>query len=427
MSAAAARLVLAGAIIGAIQPSWAQPSPDLTREFQAGVDAFRLGKYAEAKDHLQRARTIDPKLPGPHRFLAAVAKATGDWNGCIEAAREALRLNPQSNEAGDTRKLHDDCRQSAGRAPFRGEYGDGGAIGVSSNVAGASITIRGLGYGATPLPPRPLAAGDIDIVVEKAGWLPVKRTITVLPLVVTDVVVEMEPDPSAATVSNDLGVKPPPAAPTEGWVAIGAGLRGLPGFAIAVDGKPVTLDAKGELTLPPGEYTIEITATGRDAMQRRARIAKGQKRRIDGELVVISQREQREFRGHIFLASGAALAVGGFATMLLAKQADAEARDILRIEKGRPTTIPLDQTTQIEALHTRAEYNDAHDRAKRWALISNIAYGAAVVSAGVSVGYLFLARREKRISAPPKIAVFPIVDAAGGRGAVMSVEGALSW
>jgi hypothetical protein len=237
----------------------------------------------------------------------------------------------------------------------------------------------------------------------------------------------MEPDPTASTVSNDLGVKPQPAAPTEGWLAVGADMRGLPGFAITVDGKPAALDAKGELTLQPGEYTIEITANGRDAMQRRARIGKGQKRRIDGDLVVVSQREQREFRGHIFLAGGAALAVGGFATMLLAKQADSDARDILRIEKGRPTSIPIDQSTQIEALHTRAEYEQAHDRAQRWALISNIAYGAAFVTTGISIGYLFLARQEKRISAPPKFAVFPIVDAGGGRGAVMSVEGALSW
>ncbi len=413
--------------MGTGRSSSAQPSSDLTREFQAGVDAFRLGKYAEAKDHLEKARKIDPKLPGPHRFLAATAQATGDWNMCIEAAREALRLNPDSGEVGDTRKLHDDCRQSAGRAPFRAEFGDGGAIGVSSNVAGASITIRGLGYGATPLAPRPLAAGEVEITIEKAGWLAVKRTVLVLPSIVTDVQVDMEPDPTASTLSNELGVKPQIAAPTEGWIVVDGSLRALPGFAVLVDGQPAVLDNKNEIVVPPGEYLVEIRATGRDPMLRRARIGKGQKRQINGELVSVAQRQHQEFRGHVLLAGGTALALGGFTTMLLAKQADAQARDILRIERSRPTSIPLDTTTMIEPLHTRADYQDAQNRAKRWALISNVAYGAAFITTGVSIAYLYLARREQRYAAKPTFAVVPLVDANGGRGALMTVEGAVSW
>ncbi len=427
MSAVAASLVLASAILGTVRTSLAQPSSDLTREFQAGVDSFRLGKYAEAKDHLEKARKLDPKLPGPHRFLAAVAQATGDWNLCIEAAREALRLNPESGEVGDTRKLHDDCRQSAGRAPFRAEFGDGGAIGVSSNVSGASITIRGLGYGATPLAPRPLAAGEVEILIEKTGWLPVKRTVVVLPLIVTDVQLEMEPDPTASTVSNELGVKPQIAAPTDGFIVVNRGLSALPGFSVLIDGKPTTIDSKNEIVMQPGEYIVEIRATGYDPMLRRARISKGQKRQIAGELVSVAQRERREHRGHLLLAGGTALALGGFTTMLLAKQADAEARDILRIERNRPTTIPLDTTTMIEPLHTRADYEDAQSRAKRWALISNVAYGAAFITTGVSIAYLYLARSERRYAAKPKFAVVPLVDANGGRGALMTMEGAVSW
>ena len=58
----------------------------LTAEFQAGVDAYRLGKYDDAKKHLEAARDLDPKLPGPHRFLAAVAQARGKWDDCIVEA-----------------------------------------------------------------------------------------------------------------------------------------------------------------------------------------------------------------------------------------------------------------------------------------------------------------------------------------------------
>src|SRR5690242_15851743 len=80
----------------------AQPTPQLTQEFQAGVDAFRLGHYDEALRHLVKARDLDPKLPGPHRFIAAVARGQGRWQDCIDEARTALSLNPQSSEATDT-------------------------------------------------------------------------------------------------------------------------------------------------------------------------------------------------------------------------------------------------------------------------------------------------------------------------------------
>src|SRR5437870_13907156 len=88
----------------AARAALAQPVPpaELTKEFQAGVDAFRLGNYDEARVHLEKARAIDPKLPGPHRFLAAVAKAQNKWQECIDGARKALELNPTSVETLDT-------------------------------------------------------------------------------------------------------------------------------------------------------------------------------------------------------------------------------------------------------------------------------------------------------------------------------------
>ena len=104
------------------------PSSDFVREFQAGIDAYRLGAYVEARAHLERARAIDAGLPGPHRFLAAVDAAEGKWQDCIEAARRAIAANPASSEIAATRKLHDDCRASHGLATFVGDYADGGAI-----------------------------------------------------------------------------------------------------------------------------------------------------------------------------------------------------------------------------------------------------------------------------------------------------------
>ena len=113
----------------------AQPVPELTKEFQAGVDAFRLGHFDEARTHLEKARNLDPKLPGPHRFLAALAQAQGRWQDCLDESRVALASNPHSSEAADTRKLHSDCRVSAGRPAYHGaDLADSAAISVTTNI-----------------------------------------------------------------------------------------------------------------------------------------------------------------------------------------------------------------------------------------------------------------------------------------------------
>jgi len=172
----------------------ADTAPELTKEFQAGVDAFRLGHYDEARAHLEKARSIDPKLPGPHRFLAALAQAQGRWQDCLDEARLALAANPHSSEAADTRKLHSDCRTSAGRPAYHGaDLVDSAAISVTTNIPGATVKIGGLTYGGTPLDPRPITAGSHAIEVTKLGYKPVTVTVDALPGIVTDVAVELAP------------------------------------------------------------------------------------------------------------------------------------------------------------------------------------------------------------------------------------------
>jgi tetratricopeptide (TPR) repeat protein len=183
-------LALAAAPLAAAPP---RVSAQLDREFQAGVDAFRLGKYDEARAHLEKAESLDPKLPGPHRFLAAVAKAQRRYADCITETRRALQLNPQSREAAGTRKLHDECRAADGRPPFRSDLGENAAIAVTANVSGATVRIGTLRYGGTPVAPRVIKPGFHELEIEKAGWKPAHFAIDALPGIVTDVVVTLEP------------------------------------------------------------------------------------------------------------------------------------------------------------------------------------------------------------------------------------------
>ncbi len=189
-----ARLCSSVILVVLVPPAAAVPAA-VTREFQAGVDAYRLGKYDDARAHLEKAAAGDAKLPGPHRFLAAVAQAQHRWPDCITETRRALQLNPHSSEAGETRKLHEDCRASDGRAAYHGELGDGAAIAVTSNVPGATVKIAGLRYGGTPVDPRQIKPGTLQAELDKPGYKPATATVEALPGIVTDIAAELEPIP----------------------------------------------------------------------------------------------------------------------------------------------------------------------------------------------------------------------------------------
>ena len=198
------------------QPSTQPPavSAALTREFQAGVDAYRLGKYDDARAHLDKAQAIDPKLPGPHRFLAAVAQAQHRWADCLAEARRALQLNPQSKEIAETRKLHADCRAADGRPAYDGELAEGAAITVTANVTGATVRINGLRYGGTPVAPRPITPGTLEVDVERSGYRPVHLTVEALPGIVTDVAASLEAADARPAPPPGAPGTPPPSPPT---------------------------------------------------------------------------------------------------------------------------------------------------------------------------------------------------------------------
>lgn len=372
----------------------AQPAPELTKEFQAGIDAYRLGHFDEARAHLEKARQLDPKLPGPHRFLAAVAQAQGRWDDCLTEARAALTANPTSSEAADTRKLHGECRTSAGRAAYVGpDLGDGAAVAVTTNVPGATVKIGGLMYGGTPLAPRPIAAGTLEIDIEKPGWKPAHQTIDAPAGIVTDVAIDLEPDPDASTGPVDSGK--PPEVPNIGWLVPPVGA------ALHVDGKPAS---GAEIELAPGTHEVEVRAEAHDPWRRRVRITAGQRVELHPELVVTAAREHDEHVGFIFLAGGGALLAAGFATGLVSEHAASDAREIQRVEAARDPSSP---GYDLEPKHTRAELDAARDRASRFGLISDVTYGVALVGIGVGAYYLYKGERE-RTDVPPPFAIAPV-------------------
>ncbi|HTL36669.1 MAG TPA: PEGA domain-containing protein [Kofleriaceae bacterium] len=364
---------------------------DLTKEFQAGIDAFRLGKYDEARAHLEKARDVDPKLPGPYRFLAAVAQAQGKWDDCIANARKALELNPQSSETADTRKVHDECRLSAGRSAYRGDLADSAAVAVTTNVPGATVKINGLTYGATPLAPRPITAGQLDVEIEKQGWKSAKTTINGLPGIVTDVIVDLEPDPNATTAE----LHPETQEKLKiGWLVV------PPTYGLSIDGK--TTAPADRIELGVGTHVVELTAPDKDPWRRRVRIGAGQKTTLAPEFVDTATRSATEKRGLYLVGGGAFLLATGFVAAMISRSALDEARDIERIE-----TAPGRAGAEgVAPIRTRAEMEDAADRATTYSRISNVAYGAGLVAAGVGAYYLYKGAKD-RTDVPPPYAIAP--------------------
>lgn len=285
----------------------------VTHEFEAGIDAFRLGKYDEAREHLEKAIAMNPALPGPHRFLAAVSQAQGRFEDCIASARTAIELNPRSSEIADTRKVHDACRSSAGRAVFRDELGDGAAIAVVTSVPGATVTISGLGYGGTPLAPRRIKPGTHDVAVEKSGYRPAHASVNALPGIVTDVIFELVPDPSFTSQIT----------PAETTAALT--IRG--GESVVLDGVTVAFKSGEPLPLAPGEHLVEVRAHDMEPWRRRVKLDPRQQRTLVPEFE--TSHAHIRTRGWLAIGAGAGFALVGGVTASLAGDAEGSSRTAL--------------------------------------------------------------------------------------------------
>lgn len=277
-----------------------------TREFQEGVDAYRLGKLEEARAHLEKASKLNPVLPGPHRFLAAVAQAQGRFEDCIASARMAIELNPHSAELADTRKLHDACRSSAGRAVYRDELGDNAAIAVTTSAPGAAVTISGLAYGGTPLAPRRITPGTHEVSVEKSGFRPAHASVNALPGIVTDVNFELEPDPTfTAKITSAENT---------------ATLTIREGDSLVLDGATVAFKANEPITLAPGEHLVEIRRTDMEPWRRRVRLEARQQRTLSPKF----ETSHVHVRNRGWLAIGIGLGFGAVGGLTGAFSVDAE-------------------------------------------------------------------------------------------------------
>lgn len=393
--------------------------------YQAGKDAYNLGEFDKARVALERAARIVPKAPGPHRYLAATAAAQKRWQRCLDhAADYVVRAEEGSRYLGNIRELHARCRRELGRPRFTGTLDDGaGALAVVSNVDGTSIKVNDLSYGATPLAPRVLAPGEVRVEASATGYLTDMRRATIVPGLVTDVVIELVKDPDYEAAPAPTVAPRVEEIPDIGWVAF---RTGADNYAVIVDGKRVTLDDDGRWQGASGVHQVRIEAAGYEPWERRVRVVKGQNRSVEVQLVPAGERAAGRRTGWIALGVATAFTGVGIAFDALEANAREEAQDIFDREISRPVT---GATGDVLPIRTREEMNDASDRARRNATISGVAYGLAAVSLGVSLYYLVENRQETRRGVSVPVTVVPVEDPAGGGavGAAAVLQGEIDW
>lgn len=383
-----------------------KPSPKFMKAYQAGQDAYNLGKFDEAKKQFEAARTLGPAFAGPHRMLAAVGKAQNRFGDCMKAAERFVELAPDSSNAPTVRKLHAECRKLLGRAEFKGQFGDGGAIAISTNVEGALVRLNGLSYGATPLEPRAFALGPVDVSVEKRGYIKQEAKATIVAGLVIDVVFTLEVDPKAKVAGLGGG---PEKVVDYGWVTLKVSPKSA---SVSVDGKPAVKDEQGRIKAKPGYVVVIVEADGHASWHRRVRVVKGQSRIINVNLRSAAMKKSLRKKGYLMLGTAALLTASGIVFGLMERGKYEEAQDIFDIELLRPNLA----STDFVPLRTRQDIQNLKDEGKTLGLVSNISYGLAAAALGASVYFFVQERSDKRLGEKLPVAITPILPTGNHRG-----------
>ncbi len=404
-------VVVAVAALGWLSsPAVAQPKvkPAYTKAYQAGQDALLLGKYDEARKHFERAKKIQPELPGAYRMLADVAEKQGRPEDCLTEAHAYLKRTSNVKRVRETRKLHRKCRVALNRPKFNGAYSGGGAISVTSNVEQATVRLNGLKYGATPLPPRAVAAGKSDICLEAPRYIEKCVEVDILEGIVTDVHIDLDRDPNAPPDPGLIGRKEVEV----GWVTFAAD---TPNTTITMEGKPIATDAQGRVERAPGVYETVATADGHEPWRRRVRVLRGQNRTITIKLRSIEMRAKNRRLGYISLGVAAFAAGGGVLFSMKEHSAREEAQDIYDTEVRRPAP-PQRPFCDLVPCRTdpRADMEDAIDRADKWQTGALISFGVAAAALGTSIYFFIQERPSERKGFELPLAVTPIPDGEGG-------------
>jgi tetratricopeptide (TPR) repeat protein len=234
--ASAGRAGAAGAE-NAPEPPAAATVAQARERYERGVEAYRLGRYAEAVELFRQADAIAPSAPLSFNIARAFAKL-GDASGALRWYRDYLRRAPQAPNAAETAaqvRLYEEVLQKRGVQQLT----------VLSNPPSATVAVDGVTMGVTPWTGE-LAPGRHRVELVLRGFADEVRDFELAEHRALDVWVELRalPEQGAAETASTRTAPPPGSSPDARrssnrfgiwpYVALGAGTVAL-GGAVAFE------------------------------------------------------------------------------------------------------------------------------------------------------------------------------------------------
>ena len=218
--------------------------------------------FGFAAGYMARPRALQTSAP------AQIAVAPGT---------EAPVSAPQAPEA---RKVPD--------APSRA-----GRLLVRSTPSGASVSVDGVARGVTPLALRDLETKTFSVVVERGGYIPETRKISITsarPARSLDVRLSAQ---AAAPPTSAVAGRSGTTAPKTGGPATATGSLSIDsrpsGAAVTINGKPGGTTPVAINDLSPGEYRIVMTMQGYRDFATTVRVVAGERARAAASLTALEQ------------------------------------------------------------------------------------------------------------------------------------------
>ena len=399
----------------------------LIRECQKHFNAL---EYELAAMKCEAALRADESMVGAMRWLTIINRALGKktnearyYQQCIAWAEMYLRERPTGKFTDRMRDEINACRRAMGQRelPKVETQGQTGALVITCDIDGASVTVDDLRRGGTPLNPIQVTPGRHTLTVYKYGYLPYTAVVEVVTKQVHEVKVQLQRDPNAPIVEQ------PTSRP-----AIGTGLPGLgpvgtftPGGPVVeegtvrietapeharllVDGKP---RAERAFSVIAGTYVMRVEADGYEPWERRVVVTRGQARLLNVQLRAVADR-QRDRTWAWALTGVAAVTAGVGAYFGIAEAGSYKQADDL-FEQARRGVVAADTRSRI------ADYRADGDRQQ---MIAAMSLG---VSLAALAGAVFFWVRERGGEHPsgeaPALAVRP-TPLPGGGGVLLARE-----
>ncbi|MBI5478520.1 MAG: PEGA domain-containing protein [Deltaproteobacteria bacterium] len=376
---------------------------------------FNAMEYELAASKCEAALRADATVVGAMRYLAVINRALGKKTGeprhyqqCIAWAEMYLRERPTGKFTDRMRDEINACRKALGQRelPKIDTQGQTGALVITCDVDGATVTIDDLKRGGTPMNPVQVTPGRHTVTVYKYGYLPFTTTVDVVTKQIHEVKVALVRDPNAPLEPASRPVGPGEPSIERGVVRVECAQSPIRVF---VDGKSQTLTADGSFDYEPGIHVVRVEADGYDTWERRVAVVRGQIRDVKVKLRPFAARTTARKWAWTLTAVAAATAASGVTCGLLENRSFNRAEDLY--QQGR-------RGLQVPDL--RQKIGDAKTQGDRYKIISSVSIAVSLTALAGAVFFWIREHGDERPAGePPALALQPTLWP-GGAGLVFA-------